>query len=129
MPGWLDEGASAFFSSASFPSATVAYPFPTRWDLLVGRWLFPTSGQLSTSVTKDERCGDGGSSFRDEGVVSVLDPGVDDDVPLRLDDDGLWVDCTLAEPCESGCRESDDAIDESRDGDGARGTCDDAVCG
>jgi hypothetical protein len=93
-------------------------------------WLFPTSGQLSTSVTKDERWGDRGNSFRDEGVVPVLDPGVDDDAPLRLDDDGLWwVDGTLAEPRGSGCREPDNTIDESRGGDAVRGTCDDGVCG
>ena len=92
-------------------------------------WHFPTSGQLSTSVTKDERCGDRRSSFRDEGVVPVLDPGVDDDAPLRLDNEGLWVDCTLAELTGSGCREPDDAIGESRGGDVARGTCDDGVCG
>ena len=93
-------------------------------------WLFPTSGQLSTSATKDERCGDRRSSFRDEGIVPVLEPGVDDDAPLRLDDDGLWVDCTLAaEPTGSGCPEPDDTIDRSRGGDVARGTCDDVVCG
>jgi hypothetical protein len=92
-------------------------------------WLFPTSGQLSTSVTKDERCGDRGSSFRNEGVVPALDTGVDDDAPLRLDDDGLWVDCTLAEPRGSGCCEPDDTIDESRGGDVVRGTCDGGVCG
>jgi hypothetical protein len=80
-------------------------------------------------VTKDERCGDRERSFRDEGVVPVLDPGVDDDAPLRLEDEGLWVDCTLAEPRESGCREPDDTIDESRGGDVVRGTCDDGVCG
>lgn len=79
-------------------------------------------------MTKDERCGDRGRSFRDEGVVPVLEPGVDDDPPLRLDDDGLWVDCTLAEPKGSGCREPDDRIDESRGGDVARVTCDDGVC-
>jgi hypothetical protein len=113
VPGWLDEEASAFFSSASFSSATATCPLPTRWDLPVGMWLFPTSGQLSTSVTKDERCGDKRSSFRDEGVVPVLDPGVDEDAPLTLDDDGLWVDCTLAELRGSGCRVPDDTIDDS----------------
>lgn len=92
-------------------------------------WILPTSGQLSTSATKDERCGDRRSSFRDEGVVPVLDTGVDDDAPLRLDDDGLWVDCTLAEPTGSGGREPDDTIDESRGGDVGRGTCDDGTCG
>lgn len=124
VPGWLDEGASA-----SFSSVTAACPLPTRWDLLVGIWLFPTSGQLSASVTEDKRCGDRGSSFRDEGVVPALDPDVDDDAPLRLDDDGVWVDCALAEPRGSGCREPDDAADESQGGDAARGTCDDTVCG
>ena len=102
-----------------------------RWVLPLGMWLFPTSGQLSTSVTKDERCGDRGSSFRDEGVVPVLDPGVDDDAPLRLDGDGLCVvDGTLAEtPRGSGCREPDDTIDESRGGEAARGTCEEGGCG
>lgn len=123
VPGWLDEGASA----ASFSSATAACPLPTRWDLPVDIWLFPTSGQLSASVSADECCGDRGSSFRDEGVVPVLDPGVDDDAPLRLDDDVVWVDCTLAEPKGSGCREPEDVADESQGGDVARGTCDGAV--
>ena len=59
----------------------------------------------------------------------MLDPGVDDDAPLRLDDDGLWVDCTLTELTGSVCRETDITIDESRGGDVARGTCDDVVCG
>jgi len=104
-------------------------PLPTRWDLPIEMWLFPTSGQLSTSVTEDERCGDRGSSFRDEGVVPVLDPGVDNDAPLRLDDEGLWANCTLAEPRGSGCREPDGTVDESRGGDVARGTCDDGICG
>ena len=98
-----------------------------------GVWLFPTSGQLSASVTEDERCGDRRSSFRDDGVVPVLDPDDDDDAPLRLDDDGVWEDCTLAEPKKSGCREpvdaTDDAADESQEGDVARGICDDAACG
>jgi hypothetical protein len=80
-------------------------------------------------VTEDKRCGDRRSSFRDEGVVPALDPDVDDDAPLTLDDDGIWVDCTLAEPRGSGCREPDDVVDESQGGDAARGTCDDAVCG
>ena len=98
-------------------------------QLPVEMWLFPTSGQLSTSVTEDERCGDRRSSFRDEGVVPVLDPGVDNDAPLRLDDEGLWANCTLAEPRGSGCREPDGTVDESRGGDVARGTCDDGICG
>ena len=101
-----------------------------RWGLPEDIWLFPTSGQLSASVTEDERCGDKRSSFRDEGVVPVLDPDVDDDAPLRVDDDGVWVD-TLAEPRRSACLEpdaaADDAADESQGGDAARGTCDGAV--
>lgn len=128
MPGWLEVG-----TSASFSSATAACPLPMRWGLPVDDiGLFPTSGQLSASVTEDERCGDKRSSFRDEGVVPVLDPDDDDDAPLRLDDDGVWEDCTLAEPRRSGCREpvdaADDAADESQGGDAARGTCDDEVC-
>jgi len=61
--------------------------------------------------------------------VPVLDPDVDDDAPLTFDDDGVCVDCTVAEPRGSGCRKPDDAADESQGGDAARGTCDDAVCG
>ena len=80
-------------------------------------------------MTEDECCGDRRSSFRDEGVVPALDPDVDDDAPLRLDDDEVWVDGTLAEPRGSCCREPDDTVDESQGGEAARGACDDAVCG
>jgi hypothetical protein len=93
-PGWLNKSALEFFSSPSFSLATAMCPLPTHWDLPVEEWLLPTSGQLSTSATK-ERCVNRSFSHNN-GVVPILDTSVGDDVPLRLDDDRLWVDCTLA---------------------------------